>query len=455
VTGGRDPVDLERVARAAAGAAGAGEQVEAYVVRSHETEIKVFGGSVESLAVAAVEGVGIRVVADHRQGYAFAGSLAPDIVAETVAEARDNASFGQPDDALGLVEPGDAGMAEPVALDLWHDDLLGVPAERKVALALEVEAATRAADPRVRGVEAADYGDHALEVVVASSTGVLASTRRTGCSIASSALAGDAAETQTGYGFSVGRTFAELDVAVAARDAAERATRLLGARQPRSRRLPVILDPLVTRSVLGLVGAALSGEAVLKGRSMFCGHDGETVAAPAVSIVDDPTIADAYGATAFDGEGVPTRRTELVAAGVLVGFLHNVYSARRAGATTTGSAVRGFKSAPGVGARALHLVPGARGAAEILAAVPEALYVQSVSGLHSGTSPVSGDFSVGAEGLMVRDGAFAEPVREITIASTLPRMLLDVGEVGDDLTWLPGGAAGVTLLVGDMTMSGA
>jgi len=117
--------------------------------------------------------------------------------------------------------------------------------------------------------------------------------------------------------------------------------------------------------------------------------------------------------------------------------------------------VRGFKSTPAVGARALHLRPGAMAPSEILASVPEALYVQSVSGLHSGTDPVSGDFSVGAEGLMVRDGAFAEPVREITIASTLQRMLLDVAAVGADLTWLPGGAAGLTLLLTDMTMSGS
>jgi PmbA protein len=117
--------------------------------------------------------------------------------------------------------------------------------------------------------------------------------------------------------------------------------------------------------------------------------------------------------------------------------------------------MRGFKSTPSVGARALHLQPGTKSPSEILASVPEALYVQSVSGLHSGTDPVSGDFSVGAEGLMVRDGAFAEPVRELTIASTLQRMLLDVVEVGADLTWLPGGAAGLTLMLSDMTMSGA
>jgi PmbA protein len=153
---------------------------------------------------------------------------------------------------------------------------------------------------------------------------------------------------------------------------------------------------------------------------------------------------------------VPTRRVDLIVDGVLRGFLHNMYTGRRAGSGTTGSAVRGgYASTPGAGARALSLMPGTRSPEQVYAAAGDALYVQSVSGLHSGTNPVSGDFSVGAEGLMVRDGTLAEPVREVTIASTLPRMLHDVVEVGADLTWLPGGAAGMTLLVDGMTISGA
>jgi PmbA protein len=447
--------DLLDIARRVASMARPDEQVEAYVLRTRDTDVKVFDGEVESLAVAEVDGVGVRLLLDQRQGYAWAGSLDPDVVAETVAEARDNAGFGTRDESLGLPERADVEAVVAADLDLWRDALLEVPATEKVALALEVEAATRRADPRVRGVESASYGDGAVEVAVASSAGVEASARRTVCSVASFALAGEGEETQTGYGFSVGRTFGDLDVEAAARDAAERSTRLLGARQAASRRIPVILDPLVTRSLLGLLGAALSGEAMLKGRSMFVGRAGEEVAAPGVTLVDDPTLADAFGAATHDGEGVPTRRVELIVDGRLQGFLHNVYTARRSSTRTTGSAVRGFKSTPSVGARALHLLPGAKSPGEILAAVPEALYVQSVSGLHSGTDPVSGDFSVGAEGLMVRDGAFAEPVREVTIASTLPRMLLDVAAVGSDLTWLPGGAAGLTLLLSDMTMSGA
>ena len=98
---------------------------------------------------------------------------------------------------------------------------------------------------------------------------------------------------------------------------------------------------------------------------------------------------------------------------------------------------------------------GARAPEAIVASLSDALYVQSVSGLHSGTNPISGDFSVGAEGLMVRGGEFAEPVREVTVASTLQRMLLDLADIGSDLTFLPGAVAGMTVLLSDMTLSGA
>jgi PmbA protein len=451
-------VDLLGVARRVAGDARPGEQVEAYALRSRDVDVKVFDGEVESLAVAEVEGVGIRVIVGSRQGYAWAGTLDADVIAETLDEARDNAGFGAPDESYVLGTPADAAGVDASVLDLWRDDVMGTPTATKVALTLELEAATRAADPRVRGVESASYGDAAMEAAVANSLGLEAATRRTVCSCSAFAMAGEGTATQTGSGFSAGRSFAEIDAQVAANDAAERAVRLLGARQIPSAKLPVILDPLVTRSVLALVGGALSGEAIVKGRSLFVGREGEEVAGPAITLVDDPTLVEAFGAATHDAEGIPTRRVELISGGRLDAFLHNVSTARRAGAgaRTTGSAVRGgFKSPPGVGARALHLVPGTLGTEEILASVPAALYVQSVSGLHSGTNPVSGDFSVGAVGLVVRNGEFAEPVREVTIASTIQRMLHDVVHVGADLTWLPGGAAGMTLLIGEMSVSGA
>src|SRR5262249_9403343 len=160
--------------------------------------------------------------------------------------------------------------------------------------------------------------------------------------------------------------------------------------------------------------SAFNGESMLKGRSLFAGRVGEQVGAPQVQLLDDPTDERSMGAAPFDGDGIPTRRNQLVVNGVLQGFLHNLYTGRRSGEGTTASAVRGLGSTPGVGVRAMRLEPGSKSPAEILRDADGALYVQSVSGLHSGTNPISGDFSVGAEGLMIRNGELAEPVREIT-----------------------------------------
>jgi PmbA protein len=445
--------ELLEVAERIVGQAQAGEQVEVYLGRGHHTSVKVFDGAVESLSSADTSGVGVRVIVDGRQGFAYAASLEDSIVAETLAEARDNAAFGTVDEFLGLVSPDGV---EPVDLDLYREELAQFPADRKVELALELERAVRAADPRIRGVEMAEYGDSSGESAIASTTGVRAASRRTSCSIVASAMAGEGTETMTGSGYSGARTPEDLDMAKAVKDASEKSTRLLGARKPASRRLTVLLDPSVSSSFLGLLSSGLSASSVIKGRSLFAGREGEAVAVPFLTLVDDPTEPQAWGAGRYDAEGLASRRNVLIEGGVLQGFLHNSYTGRRCGVPSTASAVRGgYRSTPGVGSRALSLAPGDRSQEQLMADVGEGLLVQSVSGLHSGANPISGDFSVGVEGLLFRDGAPAEPVREATIASTLQRMLLDLVAVGGDLEWLPGGAAGMTLVIADVQLSGS
>jgi PmbA protein len=455
--------ELLELCRSIASDAAPGEQVEAYAARGRDTDLDVFDGEIESLTIAESEGVGIRVVRDGRQGFAWCASFEPDVVADTLAEARDNARFAEPESWNGLATLDDVAGDAP-ELELFDARLVAVTTEQKVAFTLELDARVRGADPRVRGVEKTSYGDATIEAALASSLGVEAATRRTIASAASAAIAEEGSSTQTGYGFSVARAFEDLDAERIVELAVERSTRLLGARQPATRRLPVILDPMVTASFLGVLAAAFNGESALKGRSLFLERVGEQVAATIVQIADDPTDGRSLGASTHDGEGVPSRRNDLVVDGVFRGFLHNTMTARRATSSapnartrTTASAVRGagYRGTPGVGVGALQIAPGDLSPDAAMASVPEALYVQAVHGIHSGTNPISGDFSVGAEGLMVRDGAYAEPVRELTIASTLPRMLLDVAAVCDDVTFLPGGTASLTLLVGDMTMSGS
>jgi PmbA protein len=435
------------------GMAESGEQLEAYVARSSDTQVRVYEGEVEQLAVADALGVGVRIVRDGRQGFAYCGTFDPAALVETVTEARDNAAFGEPDEAAGVARPDGV---EPVELDLWRPGLADVPTADKVALAVELERAVLAADRRITGVESCDYADSLGEAAIATTTGIRRASRETGCELVAYSLAEDGDDTQTGFGFSLGRSFDELDVAVAARDAADRALRMLGATKPPSARLTIVLDPWVTAQLVGVVAGTLGAEEVIKARSLFAGREGEQVASPLVTLVEDPTDARSWGATPVDDEGLATRRVPLVADGVLQGFVHSTWTARRMGTASTGSAVRGgFKSTPTAGCRAVSLAPGSADAAALLAGVDDGVLVQEVSGLHSGVNPVSGDLSTGAEGLRIRGGEVAEPLREFTIASTLQRLLHDVVAVGSDLIWLPMTAAGMTLVVGDVSVSGS
>ncbi len=445
--------ELLDLATSVAASAGPGEHIEVYVSRSVETDVRAFEGEVESLSSAATAGVGIRVLTAGRQGFAYAGSLDDLVVRDTLAQARDNASFATPDDHVMLAVPD--GVA-PARLELWDDGVVTLATSAKVDLALELERRVRAGDPRVRQVHGCDYGDMVARAAIATSTGIAATAARTLCSVSATAIAGEGAESQTGSGFSAGRGPQDLDLDKAALDAVNRATRMLGAVKGRSGSLVVVFDPRITSTLLAVVSSALSGEAVTKRRSFFAGRVGEDVARAGITLVDDPTDARAFGASSHDAEGLACRRNVLLDGGVLRGFVFDTTSANRAGTTSTASAVRGgYATTPVAGCRALHLTPGELGSEEILRAVGDGLYVQSVSGVHSGVDTISGDFSVGAEGLMIRGGELAEPVRELTVASTLQRMLHDILHVGADVEWLPGLASGQTLAIANMAASGS
>jgi PmbA protein len=444
--------ELLDIARRIAGQAAAGEQIEAYVAHGRETSLRIFEQSIESLSSAESAGVGVRVIRDGKMGFAYVGALDEGAAAEALAEARDNVPYATSDEHAGLASPDGV---EPAPLDLWREELASLPTKAKIDLAMDLERRVRDGDPRIRQVVNSDYSDAMGETAIASSTGIEATSRRSTCFLFSYAVAGEGDDTQTGFGYSVGRTADDLDVAKAADDAVDRATRLLGAQKPASGRLTAVLDRRVTATLLSIIAGTLSGEEVQKGRSLFANRVGEVVGVPSLTLVDDPTNPLALGATRYDAEGLATRRNALIEDGTLLGYLYDTHSARLAGTASTGSAVRGgYRTTPGVGVRAVAVTPGELSQEEIIAKVDHGLLVQSVTGVHSGVNAVSGDFSVGAEGLMIRGGELSEPVRELTIASTIQRMLLHILHVGADIEWLPGSAVGLTLAIDDVSMSG-
>jgi PmbA protein len=445
-------IELTDIVERLAGNAAGGEGVEAFAQQSTRTEVNAFEGEVERLTSASSSGLGVRVVRQGRLGYAYTADLSDEGLRQCLAEARANLEVSTEDP--GNVLP-DAAEHQPLD-GVFDPEQVDIAPERKVALALDLEARTRAADPKVSKVETAQYGDVVSTVALASSKGVTGSFSLTRAWCFAVALANQDGESQTGYGVDSARSLEGLDVGPVATEAAERAVRLLGAAKPPTRTVPVVFDRMVAPSLIGVLLAGLSAEAVQKRRSLFADKLGERVGAAGLQLVDDGRLLDGPGAVPFDDEGVPTGRTVLLDDGVLQCFLHNTATAARGNATSTGNASRiSFKSTPGISAHNVFFAPGDKDQAALLAQAGEGLLVQDVTGVHSGANPITGDFSVGVSGLWFRGGELAEPVREATVAAHLLDILKDIVAVGSDLRWATGSIGGASVLVRQMTVAGA
>jgi PmbA protein len=433
------------------------EQIEVYLSSGIDTEVQAYQGEVEQLSSASSAGVGIRILREGsggaQVGVAWAGSLSDEAILDALREARDNVTFATEDEYIAFARPD--GVT-PVDLELVDHSVSTTPIEEKIAMAIELERMVRSGDPRIRQVDAANYSDYIAEAAIMSTNGIRATYQRSGAYVSVEAIANDGRDDQTGWGLSAGRAPGDLNIADAARDAITRSTRMLGAVKPPSMKATAVFDPRSAAMLFSIIGSALSGEAVVRGRSFFANRIGEVVASDLFTLLDDPTDPRHFAASVFDGEGLACRRNVMIQAGRLAAFVYDTVSARRAGTFSTGSAIRGgIAASPSAGCRALQAMPGTQSQAEILASVDEGIYVESLMGVHSGVNPISGDFSVGVTGLLIRHGQLAEPVREITVASTLQRMLLDVTHMGNDVEWLPGSAAGQTVAISGIAVSGA
>jgi PmbA protein len=448
--------ELLDIARDIVGHAARDEQIEAYVTHEREFQVKAFKGEVESLSSAEPRGVGIRVIAQGRAGFAYTTDLSADGLSAAIVYAQENARHSTPDDAVALPE----GWEKPPAdlTDLFDESLAGVSPEDKVAFALELERATSSVDPRIRAVEDAVYADSISEVAIATSSGIEGHYRRSDAWCYSVAIATEGDDTQIGFEFDLARSIAGLDAEAVARRAADRATSVLGARKIPSRPMPVVFDPYTAGQFLGVIGSVLTGEAVQKGRSLFAGKLGEKVAGEGITLVDDGRAAGAPGSSPWDAEGVATSMTEVIKDGTLTSLLYDTVSARRDGVSSTGNASRaGFKSVPHPSPSNLHLKPTGGTRADVMKSAGRAFLVQDLHGVHSGANPISGDFSVGATGFLLVDGSPEQPVKEVTIAAPMLEILARIQAVADDLRWLPFGGSygGATTLVSEMTVAGA
>jgi PmbA protein len=241
------------------------------------------------------------------------------------------------------------------------------------------------------------------------------------------------------------------DPAAIGHSAGERAVVRLNPTRPKTAKLPVIYDPRVAGSLLGHLVGAINGASVARGTTFLKDRLGTRIFQETIEIHDDPRRVRGLRSRAFDGEGTPTATRDIIAAGVLTTWLLDSRSARQLGMQSTGHASRGTGGPPTPGSTNLYLAAGEITPAELMADIKLGLYVTEMIGM--GVNGVTGDYSRGASGFMIRDGAIAEPVAEITIAGNLVEMFAHLTPA-NDLRFRRGTDA-PTVRVDGMTMAGA
>lgn len=397
-------------------------------------------GDVETLEHMQDRGIGVTVFFGRRKGHAASADLRPASVEACVKHAVDIARYTQEDPYSGLADPQLLASGSP-DLDLWHP--AAVDARSAIERALECEAAGRA-DDRISNSEGAAFNAGLGLSVYGNTHGFVGRSAGTSYSQSCILLAGNGNGMQRDYSWDSRRRLDDLAPAEeTGRDAAVRTVRRLGAKQIATAAMPVLFAPEVAGSVIAHLISAISGSALYRNASFLKDRAGEQLFPEWLMLAERPHLRRGANSAHFDSEGVATRERHIIDRGVLTGYALSSYSARRLGLETTGNAG---------GVRNLLLEPGGEDSADPLKRMDRGLLVTEVMG--QGINLVTGDYSRGAAGFLVENGAIACPVDGVTIAGRLQDMFRDIRAAGTDIDTRGNIHCG-SLLIGKMMVAGS
>ena len=414
-----------------------GVEAEAFLLHGRELSVEVIEGQVETLKEAEEAGLGLRVINDGRLGFVFTSDLSDQAIRQVVDDAISISRYTEADPHNCLPQ----GTCEYPVLEIYDPKIPETSLEEKIEMAREVEQIALSSDPRVSIVERAGYEDSEFTSVIMNTSGLYASDRGNFCGIYIFLVAEDDGDAQNGFSVMVRKNYKDLGPVFTGREAAGNAVRALKARTIGSAHLPCVMEPYVTTRFLSLLAQMVDAQMVQKGKSLLAGKLEQLVASPAVTLVDDATFRGGIGTFPFDGEGVAARSNTVIKDGILTGYLYDSYTASKAGVESTGNGQRGsFRGLPSVGTSNFILQAGAGNPPYLYGDIKKGLYITEVMGMHT-ANPISGDFSVGAAGIMIENGRLTYPVRGATIAGNLGDFFKDIESVGSDLRFFGGKAA--------------
>jgi PmbA protein len=413
--------------------------------------VSVADGKIESLETQDVRGAGLRLFDRGRMTFAYTADLSEEGIAQAVGMARALLAYADPDDANRLPEPDESSTPEP---EIFDPGLAKVDSQEKIRVAKRMEEAARATDARITGVRQSRYSDVVGHIDVVNTGGLRRSYSYSRVYASIELNAQERGELQSGWYADFAIRHAALDPVQVGREAARRAVQKLGAVRPPTRRANLVLDPLVSASLMEAMSPAFHADNALKGKSLMGSRMNQQIGSPKVTLLDDGRLPGADRSAPYDAEGVATRCTMLVEGGVLKGFLHNSYTSLRMGAAPTGNGYRtSFKTPPRIAPSTLYLQPTGITRETLMADAGDGYYITEVMGLHT-IDTISGDFSLGASGMTMRGGRLESPIDRVAIAGNILDLFRSIAGVATDVRLMPGGGAGSSTLLTDISVSG-
>ena len=432
---------VDRARKAGADAA------DAVYIADRSQSVKVRLRALEDVSSSEGEEIGLRVFVGQRSASVASSALDSDTLGALVERVLAMAKEAPEDPYAGLAPADLLQSSEAADFDL-HDPVEVSPAELKER-ALAAEAAALAV-PRVSNSGGGSASASTSVMAIATSHGFAAARQGSGHGVSASVIAGEAGALERDYDYDSVRFLADLrDPAEVGAEAGRRAAARLDPVKPGSGKIAILFDPRVATSLLGHFAGAITGSSIARKASFLQDRLGQRIFAPGIMIRDDPHRIRGMRSRAFDSEGLPTAASDLIADGVLTGWLADSAAARQLGIAPTGHAIRGTSGAPGAGPSNLFLAAGTRSREELLAAFPRAILITELIG--SGVNGVTGDYSRGAAGFLIERGEIVGPVAEITIAANLIDMFASL-EPASDLD-LRHGIDSPTILIPQMTVA--
>lgn len=426
------------------------EAAEAYLSEKENFSAMRNNGALEDYQSNHTRGLGFRGLVNGRMGYASTEALDEESIGQLIRGVIESATLCESDDEQPLYQGG----GQVPELELYQPELDKVAPEAKLAKIEAMENACKAADSRyLNGYNMVETTKHTVRI--ANSFGMDQTYTENFCDLYCGANVKEGDNVSTGGFVQISRDFDALDPDRLARDSVDQAVKGLNAEPVASGKYHVVFWNEALVSLLGVFSTVFSAETEQMGLSLLSGKLGETIAAPCVTLVDDPLRPDCLGSRPFDDEGVPSHQHMLVENGVFRTFLHNLKTARKAGVESTGNGSKADYSSPvRVAPSNLYFEPGALSFEELLSQVGDGIVITEVSGLHAGANPVSGDFSLLSKGYTLKDGKRDQPLERITVAGNFYELLKNIRAFASDLRFPNGALGSASADAGEMTVSG-